>query len=97
MVEKGERTWGQVATGLSMSLDGFIAGPADGAERPLGEGGCEGLAARRVCLTQATATAGFAASPVPYASVRLRCMTSRSSSVKAALSCGRPCQAAGVL
>jgi len=38
MVEKGERTW-KVATGLSMSLDGFIAGPNDGPERPLGEGG----------------------------------------------------------
>ena len=30
---------GRVATGLSMSLDGFIAGPNDGPERPLGEGG----------------------------------------------------------
>jgi dihydrofolate reductase len=30
---------GEVATGLSMSLDGFIAGPNDGPERPLGEGG----------------------------------------------------------
>ena len=30
---------GKVATGLSMSLDGFIAGPDDGPERPLGEGG----------------------------------------------------------
>ena len=30
---------GKVATGLSMSLDGFIAGPNDGRERPLGEGG----------------------------------------------------------
>ena len=30
---------GKVAMGLSMSLDGFIAGPNDGAERPLGEGG----------------------------------------------------------
>jgi dihydrofolate reductase len=30
---------GKVATGLSMSLDGFIAGPNDGPERPLGEGG----------------------------------------------------------
>jgi dihydrofolate reductase len=28
-----------VSTGLSMSLDGFIAGPNDGPERPLGEGG----------------------------------------------------------
>jgi dihydrofolate reductase len=30
---------GKVATGLSMSLDGFIAGPNDGTGRPLGEGG----------------------------------------------------------
>lgn len=30
---------GKVATGLSMSLDGFIAGPNDGPERPLGAGG----------------------------------------------------------
>jgi hypothetical protein len=28
---------GKVAMGLSMSLDGFIAGPNDGPERPLGE------------------------------------------------------------
>src|SRR5215210_8109546 len=30
---------GKVGTGLSMSLDGFIAGPNDGPERILGEGG----------------------------------------------------------
>ena len=30
---------GKVALGLTMSLDGFIAGPNDGPERPLGEGG----------------------------------------------------------
>ena len=30
---------GKVATGLSMSLDGFIAGPNDGPEVPLGDGG----------------------------------------------------------
>jgi hypothetical protein len=30
---------GKVATGLSMSLDGFIAGPNDGHGSPLGEGG----------------------------------------------------------
>ena len=30
---------GKVSTGLSMSLDGFIAGLNDGPERPLGEGG----------------------------------------------------------
>jgi dihydrofolate reductase len=30
---------GNVSMGLSMSLDGFIAGPNDGPERPLGEGG----------------------------------------------------------
>jgi dihydrofolate reductase len=33
---------GKVVTGFSMSLDGFVAGPNDSAERPLGEGG-EGL------------------------------------------------------
>ena len=30
---------GKVATGLSMSLDGFIAGPNDGPGSPLGDGG----------------------------------------------------------
>ena len=30
---------GKVSVGLSMSLDGFIAGPNDGPEWPLGEGG----------------------------------------------------------
>ena len=30
---------GKVITELSMSLDGFVAGPNDGPERPLGEGG----------------------------------------------------------
>jgi dihydrofolate reductase len=30
---------GKVSTGLSMSLDGFIAGPNDGPHSPLGEGG----------------------------------------------------------
>ncbi|MCA1717178.1 MAG: dihydrofolate reductase family protein [Actinobacteria bacterium] len=30
---------GKVSTGLSMSLDGFIAGPNDGPERILGDGG----------------------------------------------------------
>jgi dihydrofolate reductase len=30
---------GKVAVGLSMSLDGFIAGPNDGPEHPMGEGG----------------------------------------------------------
>jgi dihydrofolate reductase len=30
---------GKVSMGLSMSLDGFIAGPNDGPEYPLGEGG----------------------------------------------------------
>jgi len=30
---------GKVSVGLTMSLDGFIAGPNDGPERPLGEGG----------------------------------------------------------
>ena len=30
---------GKVRTGLSMSLDGFIGGPNDGPEAPMGEGG----------------------------------------------------------
>jgi hypothetical protein len=30
---------GKVSVGVTMSLDGFIAGPNDGPERPLGEGG----------------------------------------------------------
>jgi dihydrofolate reductase len=30
---------GKVAMGLTMSLDGFVAGPNDGPEHPLGEGG----------------------------------------------------------
>ena len=30
---------GRVSTGLSMSLDGFVAGPNDGPDSPLGEGG----------------------------------------------------------
>jgi hypothetical protein len=30
---------GKVATGLSMSLDGFVAGPNDGPGSPLGDGG----------------------------------------------------------
>ena len=30
---------GKVATGLSISLDGFIAGPNDGPQQPLGDGG----------------------------------------------------------
>ena len=30
---------GKVATGLTMSLDGFIAGPNDGPGQPLGQGG----------------------------------------------------------
>ena len=29
---------GKVALGISMSLDGFIAGPNDGPETPLGNG-----------------------------------------------------------
>ncbi len=33
---------GKVTSGLTMSMDGFIAGPNDGPEQPLGEGG-EGL------------------------------------------------------
>jgi hypothetical protein len=34
-----ENEHGKVGTWLSMSLDGFVAGPNDGPERPLGEGG----------------------------------------------------------
>ena len=30
---------GKVTTGFSMSLDGFIAGPNDSPENPLGDGG----------------------------------------------------------
>ena len=30
---------GKVTSGLTMSLDGFIAGPNDGPENPLGENG----------------------------------------------------------
>jgi hypothetical protein len=30
---------GRVATGLSMSLDGYVAGPHDGPGSPLGDGG----------------------------------------------------------
>lgn len=30
---------GKVSVGLSMSLDGFIAGPNDGPDSPLGDGG----------------------------------------------------------
>jgi dihydrofolate reductase len=36
---KENESMGKVATGLSMSLDGFIAGPNDGPSSPLGEGG----------------------------------------------------------
>jgi hypothetical protein len=36
---KENEAMGKVATGLSMSLDGFIAGPNDGPGSPLGEGG----------------------------------------------------------
>jgi dihydrofolate reductase len=36
---KENESMGKVAMGLSMSLDGFIAGPNDGPELPLGEGG----------------------------------------------------------
>ena len=35
---------GNVRTGLSVSLDGFIAGPIDSAEAPMGEGGARLLA-----------------------------------------------------
>jgi dihydrofolate reductase len=36
---EGRTNMGKVGTGLSMSLDGFIAGPNDGPQSPLGEGG----------------------------------------------------------
>src|SRR5215213_5301226 len=36
---KESRDMGKVTSGLTMSLDGFIAGPNDGPEHPLGEGG----------------------------------------------------------
>src|SRR5437764_5071242 len=35
----GRRTMGKVRTGLSVSLDGFISGPNDGPEAPMGVGG----------------------------------------------------------
>src|SRR5271155_3559594 len=34
-----EEAMGNVVVGLSMSLDGFIAGPHDGPDNPLGDGG----------------------------------------------------------
>ena len=37
--EKESENVGKVLTGLSMSLDSFIAGPNDGPERILGDGG----------------------------------------------------------
>jgi dihydrofolate reductase len=37
--ERRNENMGKVSTGLSMSLDGFIAGPNDGPQSPLGEGG----------------------------------------------------------
>src|SRR4051794_11234047 len=39
IVRKGELSHGEVRTGHSMSLDGFIAGPNDGPEAPMGDGG----------------------------------------------------------
>jgi hypothetical protein len=35
----GGETMGNVASSMSMSLDGFVTGPHDSRERPLGEGG----------------------------------------------------------
>jgi dihydrofolate reductase len=35
----GSADMGKVVTGISMSLDGFVTGPNDGPERPLGDGG----------------------------------------------------------
>ena len=37
--ERGNEVMGKVRTGHSTSLDGFIAGPNDGPEAPMGEGG----------------------------------------------------------
>jgi dihydrofolate reductase len=37
--EKENEAMGKVRTGHSVSLDGFIAGPNDGPEAPMGEGG----------------------------------------------------------
>jgi dihydrofolate reductase len=37
--EKKETSVGKVVIGFSMSLDGFIAGPNDGPDNPLGDGG----------------------------------------------------------
>jgi hypothetical protein len=37
--ERGTEVMGKVRTGHSTSLDGFIAGPNDGPEAPMGEGG----------------------------------------------------------
>jgi len=40
MIGRGRRTSiGKVRTGLSVSLDGFISGPNDGPEAPMGVGG----------------------------------------------------------
>jgi hypothetical protein len=40
MIGRGRRTsMGKVRTGLSVSLDGFISGPNDGPEAPMGVGG----------------------------------------------------------
>jgi dihydrofolate reductase len=46
---------GKVATGLSISLDGFIAGPNDGPGSPLGDGGARLFACT---VEQARAVAG---------------------------------------
>jgi dihydrofolate reductase len=39
IIKKGATAMGKVVANMSMSLDGFIAGPNDGPERPLGNGG----------------------------------------------------------
>src|SRR2546430_6253697 len=39
MVREGDEAMGKVRTGHSTSLDGFIAGPNDGPEAPMGAGG----------------------------------------------------------
>jgi hypothetical protein len=53
---------GKVATWLSMSLDGFIAGPNDRPESLLGDGGVRLFSSRFVCAErylQATVVEGF--------------------------------------
>ena len=59
---------GKVSVGLTMSLDGFIAGPNDGPERPLGEGGVESA------VEQAKQAAGAKDVAVGAASIAQQCI-----------------------